>query len=184
MWAVWRGNLVVEKAWQDEGDGGGTSGSDVGQDRVKRRDNHGDEVGQHHNKSGDDGKLEVTNDLNWSPVGVQKLWASRWVKKWSLTVWRLGHLGLAFGDIGGWSPVQDGDTGGSAWVALERVGEHDKNDNGELSNGGGDVWSVHLHDVTLDIVSVGKVSGDGDNDVDDTGGTNGGENDGRDTTVR
>ena len=63
---------------------------------------------------------------------------------------------------------------------LEWVGEHDQDDNSELSNGGGNIWLILLHDVTEDGVSEGKVPGDGDDDVDCAGGADGGEDHGGD----
>ena len=61
---------------------------------------------------------------------------------------------------------------------LKGVGEADHDDDGETRDGGRDRGGVLGDDVADDVIAVGEVAGDGDEDVDGCGGADGGDDDG------
>ena len=73
---------------------------------------------------------------------------------------------------------------GAARVDLERVGEHDEDDDGEAANGTRCGGGVHGDDVAADVVAVGKVAGDAGEDVETAGAADGGEDYGAGAEVR
>jgi hypothetical protein len=84
---------------------------------------------------------------------------------------------------------------------LQRIGEHDKNNNSSLSNGGSNGWNIwsgfsivnlakrdkvviltHANNITGDIITKGKISSNSNQNVNRAGRTNTGANDSRSST--
>jgi hypothetical protein len=61
---------------------------------------------------------------------------------------------------------------------LQRVTEHDEDNNGGAADGGSEIGWVHGDDVTRDVGAVGEVARDGDEDVDAASSADGGDYDG------
>jgi hypothetical protein len=57
------GDLVVEEARQDEGDGGGAGAADVGEDEGERGDGHGGDEGEDDEDCGHNGEAHVAHFL-------------------------------------------------------------------------------------------------------------------------
>lgn len=106
------GDLVVEEARQDEGDGGGACAADVGEDEGERGDGHGGDEGEDDENGGHNGEAHIAHFLARLGCGV----ADERVPCWAA---------LLRGGASAGPPLCAGVEAGAAGVDLQRVGEHD-----------------------------------------------------------
>lgn len=138
---VGRGDLVVEDAGQDKADGRTASAADICKNLFERRDSHGRNIAEHDDNSGDDGEAELAHWLglrlkgrNGSTIrfGGTKKRSTVLARGRRLSGTRTRRFRRALGP-----PADYSVDGSSARVYLQRVREHDENDDGQATNSGG-----------------------------------------------
>ena len=129
MWRLRRGYLVVEQARKDEADTRASCTTHVGEHLLKRGHCHGHYVAQDNYGGGDGRETCFTQAIAF--------WLCRGFRRW-LQETRSGWGIICGVGTSPRSPFEYCVDGGSTRVDLERVGEHDENDDGGFADGGGD----------------------------------------------
>jgi hypothetical protein len=116
-------------------------------------------------------------------MAVKKVRMMRTVEMTAKRISLISVMGVAAVAAAG-APFQTGIDRGAAGVDLERIGEHDKDDDGETADRRGGSRGVHADDVARDVIAVGEISGNARQNVESTSGPYAAEDDGCGSEVR